>query len=958
MVKVMKNIGIKGVLFSLVVVFNSSADSTYYAIVDKVGDGAISVVSDNPLLNKLPINNVGWAEYLFGKGGVNCNYSQTEMDNNRSYSCASKNIISTDEDYPKGAWDLDTIANINMTYNRLNNVNFMQNITNSLGYIYLNNNELEDVNGLFGLEEVGAELYLHNNPYLKNIEGLSNLKNIEGTFALYNTDISDYTPLANLEYIGQGRTITIDPLNGDEVFPSKGAWCDNSIFLNLAGDNNAINVAMEYCNRNIDEYSNYFWAKYLNTKGSTLCNYSATELKENSDYLCLSKGMAITDLDYPKGEWQVTTANNINFSNNNINNTDFLKKLNSISGYLDLSSANLVNVDGLSSLTSVGGMLNLYNNSSLKNVDGLSSLKTIGGYFYILGNVNLLNVDGLQNLTSVGGNLFLHNSSKLASISGLSSLKTINGSLNLINTAVMDYRPLSNLSSVSGTITIDSLTGNELFPTSGAWCDNEVYLKLSGGYEIVNTAIQACNKVGYDNYFWAKYLNTKGSTPCNYSATELKENSDYLCLSKGMAITDLDYPKGEWQVTTANNINFSNNNINNTDFLKKLNSISGYLDLSSANLVNVDGLSSLTSVGGMLNLYNNSSLKNVDGLSSLKTIGGYFYILGNVNLLNVDGLQNLTSVGGNLFLHNSSKLASISGLSSLKTINGSLNLINTAVMDYRPLSNLSSVSGSITIDALTGNELFPTSGAWCDNEVYLKLTGGYDMVNTALLACGVNKEDYADYFWARYLNAKGSTACSASSTELSETSSYSCYNKNIKQSDSDYPDGYWSLTRSKTIEFSSNTMINVDFLINLIEVAGDLKLSGVSTLSSIQGLSNLTNVSGHVNINSNGLLKDLNGLNSLSHVGGQLYLSNNNYLNNISALSNLRSVGTSLNIGNTAVMDYSALTNLESVGTYIGIDALNGTEIFPSNGAWCNNRVYEKISTANILSVAKTACGH
>ena len=345
-------------------------------------------------------------------------------------------------------------------------------------------------------------------------------------------------------------------------------------------------------------------------------------------------------------------------------------------------------------------------------------------------------------------------------------------------------------------------------------------------------------------------------------------------------------------------------------------------------------------------------------MSSLKTIGGYFYIHGNGNLLNVDGLQNLTSVGGNLFLHNSSKLASISGLSSLKTINGSLNLINTAVMDYRPLSNLSSVSGTITIDALTGNELFPTSGAWCDNEVYLKLTGGYDMVNTALLACGVNKEDYADYFWARYLNAKGSTACSASSTELSETSSYSCYNKNIKQSDSDYPDGYWSLTRSKTIEFSSNTMINVDFLINLIEVAGDLKLSGVSTLSSIQGLSNLTNVSGHVNINSNGLLKDLNGLNSLSHVGGQLYLSNNNYLNNISALSNLRSVGTSLNIGNTAVMDYSALTNLESVGTYIGIDALNGTEIFPSNGAWCNNRVYEKISTANILSVAKTACGH
>jgi len=811
-----------------------NAESTYYAIVDKVGN-LITVVptdADGVVEEDLPleIKNDEWAKYL-NKKSSSCNTSAVELFENANYSCNSKGISSLEEDYPFGAWGVNTVGNLYLYGNNLVDVDFLENITDINGLTYLHKNKLINVNGLKNLENTTNSFYLNDNIDLIDISGLSSLKNIGINLFLNNTAIKDYSPLGNLGSVT--GSITIDPLEGDEIFPSSGAWCDNGVFLKLDGGYDMGQKALEACGINKENFTDRFWAKYLNSK-SSICNSSALELKNGTSYSC-GGIIRTSDKDFPEGSWGISTANTIQLYSNQLENLDFLSNIEAIVSHAYFSNNKLVDVNGLSKLKNVGGLLYIQDNTTLNDITGLSSLE------------------------SVGSNLVLN------------------------NTAVKDYSPLSNLGSVSGVITIDPLEGDEIFPSSGAWCDNNVFFKLDGGYDMGQKALEACgiNKENFTDRFWAKYLNSKSSI-CNSSALELKNGTSYSC-GGIIRTSDKDFPEGSWGISTANTIQLYSNQLENLDFLSNIEAIVSHAYFSNNKLVDVNGLSKLKNVGGLLYIQDNTTLNDITGLSSLE------------------------SVGSNLVLN------------------------NTAVKDYSPLSNLGSVSGVITIDPLEGDEIFPSSGAWCDNNVFFKLDGGYDMGQKALEACGINKENFTNRFWAKYLNSK-SSICNSSALELKNGTSYSCGGI-IRPYDKDFPEGSWGISTASTIQLQSNQLENLDFL------------------------SNIETIVNHAYFSTNKLV-DVNGLSKLKNVGGVLYIQDNTTLNDITGLSSLESVGSNFFIKNTAVKDYSPLSNLANVTGIIAIDALEGGEIFPSSGAWCDNGVFLKLDGGyDMGQKALEACG-
>jgi hypothetical protein len=747
--------------------------------------------------------NSEWAIYLSNK---NCWNDPLEIFENSVLSCTSLLINPLDSGYPLGNIGLST----------LNAFDF-------------SNNDIKDVNFLSTVSTFNSDFLLNNNIDLNNINGLSQVTNIQGNLNLTNTAISDYSALRNLTLVKSN--LILDPIEGNEIFPIDGSWCDNEVYYEITDEATKEYAALE-CNNQYIEKNNEDWAIYLYGKrqsaSSQRCSSSPTSIDENVSLVtCFNVGIDPSDANYPDGTIGVESYTNINMAHNEL-------------------------VD-----------LNLF-----------KGVKTISGYLYLYGNTSLTNVDGLSSLTSVGGNLNLYENPSLNNISGLSSLTSVGGSLAFSTTDVIDYSALSNLGSVGSTIYIDALTGGEAFPTSGAWCTNETYHKFNKSEPMLSAAESCGNSTDNNNANWAKYLYNKRpsgsglSSRCSPSATSIPENFNASGSCSGASInpSDDNYPYGSIGIENYSNINMRNNQLVDLNLFKGAKTVSGYL-----------------------NLYENTSLSDISGLSSLTSVGGYL----------------------------------------------SFNI--TDVMDYSALSNLGFVFGNINIDVLTGGEAFPTSGAWCTNKTYHNFTTTEPML-IAAESCGNSTDSTVsnNANWAKYLYNKGtsSSRCSSSPTSIDENVSLSnCSNDGINPSDNNYPYGSIGVENYSNIRMASNQLVDLNLF------------AGIKTVSD------------YLYLQENTSLNDISGLSSLTSVGGRLYLSYNPSLSDISGLSSLTSVGSHFNLNETAIIDYSALSNLGSVGGSINFDTLTGGESFPTSGAWCTNKTYDKISSPGVLSQARSSCG-
>ncbi len=98
---------------------------------------------------------------------------------------------------------------------------------------------------------------------------------------------------------------------------------------------------------------------------------------------------------------------------------------------------------------------------------------------------------------------------------------------------------------------------------------------------------------------------------------------------------------------------------------------------------------------------------------------------------------------------------------------------------------------------------------------------------------------------------------------------------------------------------------NLDSLVGIMEVEGNVSLTDMSSLTDLTGLRNLTSVAGFLQLNNLGSLTNLSGLETLTYVGIDLVIADNPELEDITSLSNV-ALGT---LELLVVSNNPALTN-------------------------------------------------
>lgn len=122
-------------------------------------------------------------------------------------------------------------------------------------------------------------------------------------------------------------------------------------------------------------------------------------------------------------------------------------------------------------------------------------------------------------------------------------------------------------------------------------------------------------------------------------------------------------------------------------------------------------------------------------------------------------------------------------------------------------------------------------------------------------------------------------------------------NPSITELKSFYDSGYNVINGDLGYIFE-DSLIDLEYLSNLILVKGDVYFTANLGLNSLDGLNNLQAIEGSLSFSVNPALSTLSPLTNLSAIDVKLLLYENNSLKKLDGLNNLRSVG-SLDISNS-----------------------------------------------------------
>jgi hypothetical protein len=124
---------------------------------------------------------------------------------------------------------------------------------------------------------------------------------------------------------------------------------------------------------------------------------------------------------------------------------------------------------------------------------------------------------------------------------------------------------------------------------------------------------------------------------------------------------------------------------------------------------------------------------------------------------------------------------------------------------------------------------------------------------------------------------------------------------------------------------------NLDSLVVLTEIQGDLIVWNNDILPNLTGLDSLTQIGGDLRIETNSSVENLLGLEQLTAIGGSLIIYGGNYITSLDGLDNLNTIGGDLQISyGNGLTDISALSNLNSMDGDLEIN--NNVSLFSLNG--------------------------
>lgn len=430
------------------------------------------------------------------------------------------------------------------------------------GYLYLESNNLTNLDALIDLVSLGGSFSLGNNPNLIDISGVSNISGYNGQSL--SIDVDQYTTKAD----------------------------KNSTFCNTTWDLSGVDDMSQVC----EGFGTYIPSEVDKLKESLLavCYIRADEFYANFD---IENGIYDDDLDC--AYYGATNDDLLGF-----------KFLQEVTGYLDLTDNQFTDLDGLSNLTTVGEDLYI-NDNNLVNFNGLSSLTTIGGDFEFENN-DINSVEGLNSLATVGGDIYFEYYN-LTNVDGLSSLTTVGGDFSLYSNDLVNVHGLSNLATVGGNFYIDynkliNLDGlNSLISVEGYFDigDNSDLEDIDGLSNL--TTLGDGLDIGFTKL---NNVNGLGSLTTVEGDIYLSDNN----LTSLHGLLNLTYIGGAFEVAS--------NQLSSLDGLNNLNTIGGSFDISKNALTNLDSIVNLTDLGGSFYMENNPLLMNISGASNIEGIAG------------------------------------------------------------------------------------------------------------------------------------------------------------------------------------------------------------------------------------------------------------------------------------------------------------------------------------------------
>lgn len=151
---------------------------------------------------------------------------------------------------------------------------------------------------------------------------------------------------------------------------------------------------------------------------------------------------------------------------------------------------------------------------------------------------------------------------------------------------------------------------------------------------------------------------------------------------------------------------------------------------------------------------------------------------------------------------------------------------------------------------------------------------------------------------------------------------------------------------------------NLDSLINVERVSGDLLITNNDSLENLLGLSNLQSVGLAMRVQNNPMLENLAGLDQLTAVEGDFfYIGNNNNIRSLEGLENLDSIAGIFHLwGHDSITSLHGLDHLRWVGDRLAIfenaslevfDGLEGLEYVGNDLRIENNALLHDIAALN-----------
>ena len=339
--------------------------------------------------------------------------------------------------------EFNTWQPVNPGLTSFTGLNNLTSIGNSLN-IRLNAN-LETLNGLNGLQDIDSILYISENPRLNNLSALANLTSVGKKIIIeVNDSLSDITGIGNIDCSGISElSINFNPLLNTCNIQSLCNYLSNpagtvTIFNNSPGCDSPPEIA-------------------------SACGFTMDCLPYGHYYFTDQSDIDSFQVDYP----DCSVLNGmVRVSGNNITDLYGLQVIDSIFGFLWFEyNDSLSALHGLESLKYISNKLEFWGNPSLLSLEGLDSLTAIGGNLSIKGYNSLVSLTGLESLSFIGGNLEVWQHDDLTSFNGLNSLAEIGGSLDIaFLPSIKSLSGLDNLAAVGGSVgigLIDSLESLE-----------------------------------------------------------------------------------------------------------------------------------------------------------------------------------------------------------------------------------------------------------------------------------------------------------------------------------------------------------------------------------------------------------------------------------------------------------------------------------------------------------------